>query len=134
MIAVDTGVWIDYLHLEQTRHAKRLGAELRAGRDIAITDVVYMELLQGVRDETAASGLKLRLQQCRMLHIAGLTDFEVAAQLYRRVRRAGHTVRSSTDCLIAAVCIREDVPLLHDDADFDRIAGVSNLRVPAFRS
>jgi hypothetical protein len=134
VIAVDTGVWIDYLHPEQTPQANRLGAELRAGRDIAITDVVYMELLQGVQDETEAAFLKLRLEQCRMLQIAGLSDFELAAQLYRLVRRNGHTVRSSTDCLIAAVCIREDVPLLHDDADFDCIAAVSNLKAPASRS
>ena len=134
MIAVDTGVWIDYLHLEQTAQAMRLGAELRAGRDIAITDVIYMELLQGVGDEGAVAALKLRLEQCRVLQVTGLSDFESAAQLYRRVRRSGHTVRSATDCLIAAVCIRESVPLLHDDADFDRIAGVSTLKAPAFRS
>jgi len=40
MIAVDTGVWIDYLRVAQTPHANRLGEELRAGRDIAITDIV----------------------------------------------------------------------------------------------
>jgi predicted nucleic acid-binding protein len=134
VIAVDSGVWIDYLHLQQTPQARRLGTELRAGRDIAITDIVYMELLQGVRDEAAVAALKLRLEQCRILEVTGLYDFEFAAQLYRRVRRSGHTVRSSTDCLIAAVCIRESVPLLHDDADFDRIAAVSTLKAPAFRS
>ena len=35
----------------------------------------------------------------------------------------------SNACMIAAVCIREGVPLLHDDADFDRIADVSDLKV-----
>ncbi len=131
MIAVDTGVWIDYLHFEQTPQAKRLRAELGAGRNIAITDVVHMQLLQGVRDDRDAAALKLRLGQCTILGVAGLDDFDLAAQIYRRVRRSGHTVRSSTNCLIAAVCIRADMPLLHDDADFDRIADVSKLRVPA---
>ena len=129
MIAVDTGVWIDYLHLAQTPRANRLGEELRVGRDIAITDVVYAELLQGALDEREADWLRVRLLQCTILGVAGLDDFEVAAQIYRRVRRSGHTPRSSADCLIAAVCIREDVPLLHDDVDFDRIAGVSGLKV-----
>jgi predicted nucleic acid-binding protein len=58
-----------------------------------------------------------------------LTDFELAAEIYRRVRRSGHTPRSSADCLIAAVCIRANVPLLHDDIDFDRIADGSDLTV-----
>jgi predicted nucleic acid-binding protein len=129
MIAVDTGVWIDYLHREQTPQAKRLGAELRSGRDIAITDVVYMELLQGARDEKDADRLRLRLLQSTVLGVQGLEDFELSAQLYRRVRRSGHTPRSAADCLIAAVCIREDVPLLHDDIDFDRIVDVSDLKV-----
>jgi len=129
VIAVDTGVWIDYLHVARTPCANRLGEELRAGRDIAITDVVYMELLQGALDEREADWLRVRLLQCTVLGVAGLDDFEVAAQIYRRVRRSGHTPRSSADCLIAAVCIREDVALLHDDVDFDRIAGVSGLKV-----
>ncbi|HEY3716004.1 MAG TPA: PIN domain-containing protein [Jatrophihabitantaceae bacterium] len=129
MIAVDTGVWIDYQQVAQTPRANRLGEELRAGRDIAITDVIYMELLQGALDEREADWLRVRLLQCTILGVSGLDDFEVAAQIYRRVRRSGHTPRSSADCLIAAVCIREDVALLHDDVDFDRIAGVSDLKV-----
>jgi predicted nucleic acid-binding protein len=44
------------------------------------------------------------------------------------VRQSGHTPRSSADCLIAAVCIRAAVPLLHDDVDSDRIADVSDLK------
>jgi predicted nucleic acid-binding protein len=59
----------------------------------------------------------------------GLNDFDFAAELFRRARKTGHTIRRSTDCMIAAVCIRENVPLLHDDADFDRIADVSELKV-----
>jgi hypothetical protein len=129
VIAVDTGVWIDYQQVAQTPRANRLGEELRAGRDIAITDVIYMELLQGALDEREADWLRVRLLQCTILGVSGLDDFEVAAQIYRRVRRSGHTPRSSADCLIAAVCIREDVALLHDDVDFDRIAGVSDLKV-----
>jgi len=61
--------------------------------------------------------------------LQGLADFEFAAEVFRRARRKGHTIRRATDCMIAAVCIREDVPLLHDDADFDRIADVSDLKV-----
>lgn len=54
--------------------------------------------------------------------------FEQAAQLYRTCRAAGYTIRSAHDCLIAACAIRNDVPLLHADIDFDHIARVSALR------
>ncbi len=34
------------------------------------------------------------------------------------------TVRSPHDCLIAQIAIEHEVPLLQDDADFERIARV----------
>jgi predicted nucleic acid-binding protein len=39
------------------------------------------------------------------------------------------TIRRTLDCLIASVCVREDLPLLHADADFDRLAACTPLRV-----
>jgi predicted nucleic acid-binding protein len=55
------------------------------------------------------------------------TVFEEAAQLYRTARRAGVTVRSGTDCLIAACAIRHGLPVLHDDRDYSLLAKVSPL-------
>lgn len=49
----------------------------------------------------------------------------------RRCHRAGGTLRKLIDCLIGAVAIRADVPILHADADFDVIAHHSSLRVEA---
>lgn len=51
-----------------------------------------------------------------------------AVDLYRLARRIGITVRSSVDCLITVCAIRNDLTLLHDDRNFDRIAPVSPLR------
>ncbi len=47
-----------------------------------------------------------------------------AAFIYFRCRRAGVTVRSAIDCLIARVVIEHDLVLLHDDRDFEKMAGV----------
>ena len=55
--------------------------------------------------------------------------FEEAAQLYRRCRNAGYTVRSAHDCLIAASAIRHGLALLQNDHDFELIARVSPLRL-----
>jgi predicted nucleic acid-binding protein len=57
-----------------------------------------------------------------------LEVFEEAAQLYRRARRSGLTVRSSVDCLIAACSIRHALTVLHDDRDFSLLAQVSSLQ------
>jgi len=52
-----------------------------------------------------------------------------AGCLYRTARRAGVTVRKTLDCLIAAPCVRTGAPLLHADADFDRLATCTPLRI-----
>jgi predicted nucleic acid-binding protein len=43
-------------------------------------------------------------------------------------RRAGLTIRSGVDCLIAACAIRNGLDVLHHDRDFDSLARVSQLQ------
>jgi hypothetical protein len=47
--------------------------------------------------------------------------------LYRAARRAGLTVRSSVDCLIAACAIRHGLTVLHRDRDLPVLAKISPL-------
>ena len=58
----------------------------------------------------------------------GLDDNERAGDLYRRCRARGSTIRSLLDCLIAAVAIRVDAAVLHEDRDFDALAQHTELR------
>lgn len=64
-----------------------------------------------------------------MLRVGGLESYERAAAIHRRCRVRGETVRNMTDCLIAAVAIREDVPILALDRDFEVIARHTPLRL-----
>ena len=48
-------------------------------------------------------------------------DYRSAAAMYRECCRRGTTIHGLPDCLIAAVAIRADAELLHQDADFDAI-------------
>ena len=54
--------------------------------------------------------------------------FEDAIGLYRTARKAGLTVRSGVDCVIAACAIRNDLAVFHVDRDFELLASVSGLR------
>jgi predicted nucleic acid-binding protein len=58
-------------------------------------------------------------------------DAEEAARIYRGCRGSGETVRSLSDCLVAAIAIRNDVPVLHRDRDYDVIARYFPLGVVA---
>jgi predicted nucleic acid-binding protein len=87
-----------------------------------------MEVLRGSRAHRLAK-LRAALSAVHMLDTdMPLERFEWAAELYRRCRNAGVTVRKSIDCLIAMTAIRYGVAVLHDDSDFELIASV----VPQF--
>ncbi len=97
-------------------------------REIAICDAVRMEVLAGARDESHLISLRRLLARATMIPTQA-TDYEDAAALYRRCRRQGETVRKLIDCLIAAVAIRADIPILHSDADFEALARHTELRI-----
>jgi predicted nucleic acid-binding protein len=129
MIVVDTSVWIDVLNERPTRAAARCVELIEAGDPVALTDVVFTEILQGLRSEEEARLVDEHLRAFPILRLDGIEDFALAADLYRAARAAGTTIRKTLDCLIAAPCVRTGAPLLHADADFDRLAGCTALRV-----
>jgi predicted nucleic acid-binding protein len=128
-VIVDTSVWIDFFAGRDTWQAVLLAEELEDERPVGLTDVVYAEILQGIKDDGVLLGVERQLLALDIVGLEGLDDFRNAAQLYRSARRQGLTIRRTTDCLIATVCIREDRPLLHDDVDFDHLAQASSLQV-----
>ena len=129
MIVVDTSVWIDVLSGRRTGTARRCVELIEDGRPVALTDVVFTEVLQGVRDDDQAEDVERHLRAFPILRLEALEDFALAASLYRTARRQGVTIRRTLDCLIAAPCVRTGAPLLHADADFDRLASCSALRI-----
>jgi predicted nucleic acid-binding protein len=123
VLLVDTSVWVEVFR------RRPAGADLGFDLDEAVTCLpVVQEVLQGFRDEAAH-----RIARQAMLALpiveSPLRDevFLQAADLYRLARRAGLTVRSGVDCLIAACAVRHDLPVLHADRDFDLLARVSPL-------
>ena len=129
MIVVDTSVWVDVLNGNETKKAKLCAQLIETGEPVALTDIVFTEILQGLRSEQEASSVETHLRAFPILRLDGLDDFALAAELYRSARRAGVTIRKTLDCLIAAPCVRTGAPLLHADADFDRLAGCTDLRL-----
>jgi predicted nucleic acid-binding protein len=73
--------------------------------------------------------LDAHLQAFPSLRLESLEDFALAADLHRSARRRGLAIRKTLDCLIAAPCVRTGAPLLHADADFDRLASCTSLRI-----
>ncbi|MGH2655666.1 MAG: type II toxin-antitoxin system VapC family toxin [Actinomycetota bacterium] len=96
--------------------------------EAALTDPVLMEVLAGVSRRDVAA-IRQAAFDLLFLPVAPVFDYESAAEIYRSCRAGGETVRGLIDCLIAAVAIREDAELLHNDADFEAIARHTALRI-----
>jgi predicted nucleic acid-binding protein len=126
-VLVDTSAWVEYLRGTGSPHHRWLRASVRAGTPLAWTEPILFELTAGAGETQRAAELRALLLRGPMLAISGLQDWEQAAQLYRKARARGLTVRSSVNCLIAAVAIRTATPLLTVDRDFEALAEVSDL-------
>lgn len=131
MIVVDTSVWIDFFRDAGTWQVEYLAQLIADDEPVALTDIVLTELLQGLPDGRQARRVERRLLAFDVLRLEALDDFRRAAALYREARSRGITIRRTLDCLIASVCVRDDVPLLHADADFDHLARCTDLRAVA---
>jgi hypothetical protein len=125
MILVDTSVWIELLN-------QRLGKALSADDLLRFVTCgpVVQEVLQGLREGPASRAFREAF-----LALPVLSDplprsvFVAAAEIYRLGRRKGYTIRSSTDCLIAAVAIENGVPVWHQNRDFAAIARYTALEI-----
>lgn len=129
MIVADTSAWVEFLRDTSHPVANTLAQLLERDPDVAVTEIVVMELLAGVRPGDSVRELRSRLLAFPVLRLEGLADFEEAAEIYRSCRAAGETIRSMTDCLIAVPTIRAGAELLHNDSDFETIARHSGLKL-----
>jgi predicted nucleic acid-binding protein len=119
-ILVDTTVWIDFFRGTESPKAAALDQAIKAREDLCCCGFVLAEVLQGIRDETELANTK-RLFDGLIYLDDDRTTFELGASIYRGVRRRGHTIRNSIDCLIAATVIQHRVALLENDRDYQFI-------------
>jgi predicted nucleic acid-binding protein len=125
VVLVDTSVWIEVF-----RKSPRLELESLVNFDDVVTCLpVVQEVLQGFDAQPAF--LRARESMLALPIVESPIGHEVvleAVDLYRSGRRAGVSIRSGIDCVIAACAIRHQLEVLHCDRDFDALARVSPLR------
>lgn len=118
MVIVDTTVWVDYLRGLRNAETEWLHVEFARQR-IGLTDLILCEVLQGVRDDSTLPRVMKGLLAFEIYDTGGTELAIAAAQNFRLLRRRGHTVRKTIDCLIATFCLHTGCSLLHRDRDFD---------------
>jgi len=125
VLLVDTSVWIGHLRGSKTRSVVWFREILDRDIPFGLTATIYQEVLQGADSEDKFQLFKDFLGTQIFFHPRDpLESYAEAARIYFRCRRAGFTIRSTIDCLIAQIALEYDLLLLHDDRDFDFIATV----------
>jgi predicted nucleic acid-binding protein len=125
VILVDTSVWINFLRGQMPQ---------RPGEDelllFSTCGPIIQEVMQGLTDTPRRASFRDSLLALPRFADPIPADLYLeAAEIFRDGRRRGYTIRSSIDCLIAAIAIRHQVPVWHSDRDFDVIAKYTRLSI-----
>jgi predicted nucleic acid-binding protein len=122
-------VWIDFLNGSANKHASTLRQLIHDDAPVVLCPIIIQEVLQGIKEDKSFHLVKDILSGFGLLRLDPEEAAYGAAALYRSIRKQGVTIRKSNDCLIAFYCISCNASLLHNDADFERIAQHSSLSI-----
>ena len=126
---MDTSVWVDFLRGEDSPQCRMFHRLIEDEEDLSMTEIIFTEILQGIKNDREFETIKDYLLEFPMHGAKGIETYLHAARIYRDCRKKGKTVRRTVDCIIAAICIENDLTLLHKDSDFDLIHACTGLQV-----
>lgn len=125
MILVDTSIWIDVFNRKSAT-----SIPIHYYPMLCTCGPIVQEVLQGI-----ANSHEHQIVKDGLLSLSVIADplpmdvFVDASELFASGRKRGLTIRSSVDCLIATIAIRNKLTVLHRDRDFKAIATFTNLQV-----
>jgi hypothetical protein len=126
MYLVDTSVWVDYIKGKDTPTVEFLDTLLLTPMTVGITDLIFMEILQGAKSQAGFEKLQRYFSTQQFYRFEDpQSSYEAAALMFFNCRRRGITVRSSIDCLIAQCALENELILLHHDRDFQQLEKVA---------
>jgi predicted nucleic acid-binding protein len=128
MIIVDSSVWIDYFNGKKTPQTDWLDSAL-GNTPVIIGDLILTEVLQGFQNSKEFKVAKDLLLGMPFMPMVGRAIALKSAENYRSLRRRGVTVRKTIDVIIGTFCIYYQLPLLHDDRDFDPMVKFLGLKI-----
>ena len=128
MVIIDTSAWIEYFRNGNRDTVNNVDDCLQ--NDFAgIGDLIYCEIIQGIKQATARKKLSLFLLSLPQFDLGGFHIADKAAFNYRLLRSKGITIRKTIDVIIATFCIEHDFRLIHFDKDFDPMERELGLKI-----
>lgn len=132
-VLVDTSVWADFLNGSPTAEADLLTRLIEDEVEIVTCGMVMAEVFQGIRRAASLPALERQFRDMASLIPREPDTYLAAAKLYRELRAAGITVRSTIDCLIVVLAEEHHAFLLSRDQNLARILASGKTRARALR-
>jgi predicted nucleic acid-binding protein len=120
-VLVDTSAWVDFLNGFPSPAADALADLLRGDDEVCTCGIVVAEVFQGLRREAGRATIRRSFEDLVFLEPAGILSYLRAAELHRTLRARGLTIRSTIDCIIAALAEEGGCAVLARDRDMDAI-------------
>ena len=131
-VVVDSSVWVDFFNKKNSVQIEHLKLLLRKNIEystVVIFPIIMQEILEGIENDKLFEVVKDNLYGLDFLPYEPFTFAVKSAGLYRKLRKKGITVRKANDCLKASLCIEYNLPLFHNEKDFDNIAKYTSLKI-----
>jgi predicted nucleic acid-binding protein len=117
----DTSVWIDFFNGIENQQVNLLTEYITNDYPVFICPAIIQEVLQGISLDKRFSEVGEALTALIILKVDPVFAAIGGADIYRKLRKKGITVRKSNDCLIAWYGINYSLRIVHKDRDFDTI-------------
>lgn len=122
-VLVDTSAWIDFFKGQPSPHRAAVARLIADQQEICTCGVIVAEVFQGLRRDRGLAELLALFRELTFLEASGIDVHLRAADVYRALRRQGHTVRSTIDCLIAVLAEENNCSVLARDRDLETLLG-----------
>lgn len=129
-VLVDTSVWADFLNGFPSPAADSLAQLLQGDDDVCTCGIVVAEVFQGLRRARGRDTIQRSFEDLIFVEPQGIHLYIRAAELHRSLRERGRTVRSTVDCIVAAIAEEAGCALLARDRDMDAIIDSGLLKTP----
>jgi predicted nucleic acid-binding protein len=120
-VLVDTSVWVDFFNGHPSREAETLAILIREEADLVTCGLIVSEVLQGLRQAKSRVNIERHFREMDWLSPKEPETYIESADLFRRLRARGITIRSTIDGVIANLAAHHDCLILAKDRDLTLI-------------
>jgi predicted nucleic acid-binding protein len=128
-VLVDTSAWVEFINGSESPHADAVEALLRGDDQPLTCGIVVSEVFQGLRRDATRGAIEQSFRDLDFVEPGSIDTYMRAAELHRKLRQRGVTIRSTIDCILAVMAEEAGAFLLARDRDLAAILASGLVKV-----